>query len=268
MAQAGRNAPCPCGSGKKYKHCCLAKDDAHQASAATAGTYQAPATGEIADELRAIDWFLKNYEEAANDVISVFFQDTRLGLREKIEKLPEVEKSSLLFNLHEWLIAEGKIDTDDALVKVSDVLLGPDGPLLSANGRRYIEDLAVSTLSIYEVLEVHTGKGLLLRDMVYTDEPPVFVHDREASFIFSPLGIMGVRILRRGDFCRMAVGAYPFEPAIGQKIVDVFIEKAKREIEIRAYTQYTPEELISFTIVGAWLYFNAMQDSIPITKLH
>ncbi len=24
----GRNAPCPCGSGKKYKHCCLSKADA------------------------------------------------------------------------------------------------------------------------------------------------------------------------------------------------------------------------------------------------
>ena len=23
----GRNEPCHCGSGKKYKHCCLAKDD-------------------------------------------------------------------------------------------------------------------------------------------------------------------------------------------------------------------------------------------------
>ena len=24
--KAGRNDPCPCGSGKKYKKCCLAKD--------------------------------------------------------------------------------------------------------------------------------------------------------------------------------------------------------------------------------------------------
>ena len=23
----GRNEPCHCGSGKKYKHCCLAKDE-------------------------------------------------------------------------------------------------------------------------------------------------------------------------------------------------------------------------------------------------
>lgn len=26
MTQVGRNDPCPCGSGKKYKKCCLAKD--------------------------------------------------------------------------------------------------------------------------------------------------------------------------------------------------------------------------------------------------
>ncbi|MBC2717962.1 MAG: hypothetical protein HF978_21915 [Desulfobacteraceae bacterium] len=24
----GRNEPCPCGSGKKYKHCCLEKHEA------------------------------------------------------------------------------------------------------------------------------------------------------------------------------------------------------------------------------------------------
>jgi hypothetical protein len=28
MEKVGRNDPCPCGSGQKYKKCCLAKDDA------------------------------------------------------------------------------------------------------------------------------------------------------------------------------------------------------------------------------------------------
>jgi tetratricopeptide (TPR) repeat protein len=28
MAKPGRNDPCPCGSGKKYKKCCLPKDEA------------------------------------------------------------------------------------------------------------------------------------------------------------------------------------------------------------------------------------------------
>ena len=26
MKKIGRNKPCPCGSGKKYKNCCLKKD--------------------------------------------------------------------------------------------------------------------------------------------------------------------------------------------------------------------------------------------------
>src|SRR5713101_3612580 len=34
-ARPGRNQPCHCGSGRKYKHCCLAKDAA-QATAARA----------------------------------------------------------------------------------------------------------------------------------------------------------------------------------------------------------------------------------------
>ncbi len=28
MAKIGRNQPCPCGSGKKYKHCCWSRDRA------------------------------------------------------------------------------------------------------------------------------------------------------------------------------------------------------------------------------------------------
>ena len=33
MAKTGRNDPCPCGSGKKYKHCCYAEK--HQPSMPT-----------------------------------------------------------------------------------------------------------------------------------------------------------------------------------------------------------------------------------------
>ena len=28
MAKIGRNHPCPCGSGRKYKHCCWRRDRA------------------------------------------------------------------------------------------------------------------------------------------------------------------------------------------------------------------------------------------------
>jgi hypothetical protein len=32
MKTLRRNDPCPCGSGKKYKHCCLKKEEAQAAS--------------------------------------------------------------------------------------------------------------------------------------------------------------------------------------------------------------------------------------------
>ena len=36
MATIGRNQPCPCGSGKKYKKCCLPADEAKQTALRTA----------------------------------------------------------------------------------------------------------------------------------------------------------------------------------------------------------------------------------------
>jgi hypothetical protein len=35
-ARPGRNEPCHCGSGRKYKHCCLERDDAEAAVALAA----------------------------------------------------------------------------------------------------------------------------------------------------------------------------------------------------------------------------------------
>lgn len=42
-AQPGRNEPCHCGSGRKYKHCCLAKDDAKASAARAKAAAEAPA---------------------------------------------------------------------------------------------------------------------------------------------------------------------------------------------------------------------------------
>jgi hypothetical protein len=38
----GRNEPCPCGSGKKYKHCCLAKDETAERERLEAEASQPP----------------------------------------------------------------------------------------------------------------------------------------------------------------------------------------------------------------------------------
>jgi tetratricopeptide (TPR) repeat protein len=47
MAKPGRNDPCPCGSGNKYKKCCLAKDRAAQASHGSAMTREELSAAEV-----------------------------------------------------------------------------------------------------------------------------------------------------------------------------------------------------------------------------
>ena len=44
MGKPGRNDPCPCGSGQKYKRCCLEKDQAQR--------YQLPQ--ELLNDLKAV----------------------------------------------------------------------------------------------------------------------------------------------------------------------------------------------------------------------
>src|SRR5204862_1989170 len=45
-ARPGRNEPCHCGSGRKYKHCCLEKDDIAAAAARTKAAAKAEAAAQ------------------------------------------------------------------------------------------------------------------------------------------------------------------------------------------------------------------------------
>ena len=75
MAKIGRNQPCPCGSGKKYKVCCLQKDEAATGKvvAAKVGpglpnciTRAAPGSG-----LPDIEWDDIGLDDASNGVVDL-----------------------------------------------------------------------------------------------------------------------------------------------------------------------------------------------------
>src|SRR5437667_10084575 len=52
-----RNDPCPCGSGKKYKHCCLKKEETQAAS----DWRQAVP--------KALNWLMVKYPEALREAV-------------------------------------------------------------------------------------------------------------------------------------------------------------------------------------------------------
>ena len=71
MAKTGRNDPCPCGSGKKYKQCCFARDEAAAASARAAKFAAAPAPAPKPARFLQIRDDLDELTEASNAVIDL-----------------------------------------------------------------------------------------------------------------------------------------------------------------------------------------------------
>ncbi len=78
MAKIGRNAPCSCGSGKKYKRCCLA---VHQAEQAAARTSAASETVRLPPALVLDDY--EQLEPLSNRVLDLI-DEQRLDEAEKL----------------------------------------------------------------------------------------------------------------------------------------------------------------------------------------
>lgn len=91
MAKPGRNDPCPCGSGQKYKRCCLARDEAAAAAerAAAPPPDAAPALPpfEIVSEDDGLD-------EASNVVIDLIdagrLNEAERAAQDLLERYPDV----------------------------------------------------------------------------------------------------------------------------------------------------------------------------------
>jgi SEC-C motif len=97
MAKTGRNDPCHCGSGKKYKRCCLEKDDAAASVAAQARMDESRARIEAEALRQALDEPLDHYDgldEASNAVVDMIhagkLDEADAAANDLLVRFPEV----------------------------------------------------------------------------------------------------------------------------------------------------------------------------------
>jgi tetratricopeptide (TPR) repeat protein len=95
MPKIGRNDPCPCGSGKKYKHCCRDKDEA--AERAALATSQAAASAKYQQRQAWLKAQLEHEDEltnASNAVIELLgagkVDEAEQAARELLVRFPDV----------------------------------------------------------------------------------------------------------------------------------------------------------------------------------
>ncbi len=98
MPKTGRNDPCPCGSGKKYKHCCLDKDRAAELAPAIAQrvAVQAQKANEVAlrNDYQAALQESQALDAASNAVVDLVhagrLDEAEQAARELLVRYPEV----------------------------------------------------------------------------------------------------------------------------------------------------------------------------------
>ena len=169
--RVGRNEPCPCGSGKKYKHCHLDVDEQTR-----------PRQGRRAP--------VHEVDERLVDA-QIEYAERRWGrtwqrLWDRTVRVPRTESLAVPFALYVHPI-EGKT--------VAEWFLEEHGSRLSPAERNWLEAQHGVRLSIWEVLTVESGQGLTLRD-AFTGTTHR-VHDVQASLSVAPRDILVARVVDR-----------------------------------------------------------------------
>jgi hypothetical protein len=163
MKNPGRNEPCPCGSGRKFKKCCLT------GPAVSDGRYSRE---DRASALAKLERFVAETMGAEDELAFEEFWGEHPEWEEELG--PERrEESWAVYDL--WFAFDREVDDGRLVV---DLFLDRH-PQLPAGERRFLTALRGSSMRLYEITEASPGLSVTLRDVVEGTE--VTVHERTAS---------------------------------------------------------------------------------------
>jgi len=171
----GRNEACPCGSGKKYKRCCLGRGG-------IASTYTQEDRELAVSALSG--WALSNFEEEYLAAEAEAWGD----YLDRQDELGDswFELSDAVVDAWFWFdrpLPDGRL--------VVDAFLAADLGL-SAQARTWLTRMRQTAMRAYEVTDVRPGLSVTLRDLFGGRE--VTVRERSASRSLQRGGFLGARI--------------------------------------------------------------------------
>ena len=247
-----RNDPCSCGSGKKYKHCCL------QLAVVQTSTspFTKPHDGAIA---KSINWLKthqrKGWQVAFDNLMHELLIEED---REALSQLDSESAGGIDINLTEWLLAEGSIQIQGAKRQIADYLIGPFGPSFTPGQRNWIQQLAQRPLRLYRITDVKTGEQMTLCDVLNEAAEPVVVIERSGSQSARPGMMMGARVMLVQDHHELSGAVYPFSIIAGQDTVSRLQEVADEFGHLPDLAQE-----LAWTLMSSWLQQYVAPMSMP-----
>ena len=173
----GRNDPCPCGSGKKYKHCCLARESVPTGAELLWRKLKQLNEGLITRLLdTAIETFGKEAIYEAWDEFMPWEADAP-GFD---PKSPHVQVFWPWF-YHHWLpdphATPGAVaDGEGMELTVTQTYLKKQGGRLDPLARRFLEACHAAPFGFHDIVSCEPGQGFVLRDIMSGEQRHVIEH--------------------------------------------------------------------------------------------
>lgn len=245
----GRNAPCPCGSGKKYKKCCLGKQ------AVPSQTLYYQRLSEAHDRLvdRLLPYATRMFGEEAVDVAMhefLLWPDPKDEIGEDT-----LDRVSLLF--WPWFLFNWEYDSFDAGLElpgpegrtVAELYAEEHGNRLDPLERKLIEKFNRKPYSFWEVLHVDRGKGMRLQDVLEGNR--MEVQERSGSEYVQPGDLLYGRAASV-DGVGMLMGLGPTIIPPGRKPDIIQLRKKLR----RSLSSITDDTLYEWDVEIREIYFH------------
>lgn len=229
--KTGRNDPCPCGSGKKYKKCCLIQSESSGLD------FRVPKWRQIEGKL--VDALLKHVDKFYGEVaVAEAWDEFSLWqeLPMDLEKEPELDSLFLPWFLFNWQPDNAEVPEEDHFpeMSIAEHYLRHKGDRLEPLERRFIEEACSRHFSFYLVLDLEPGTSLTLRDLFCREE--VTVSEKQASSGLRKGDTLFARTLSL-DGVSIMFGCAPF--AIPAAFQSVLIDERDRiEAHIGAFDQH------------------------------
>jgi hypothetical protein len=193
----GRNDSCPCGSGKKYKHCCLI---AQSASEESPWKRQLEASDRLTDEM--LRFSKRNFPDELHDAWEDFNQTAFPAPYAK-----DVDEGQIFipYFLFEWDSHRPvrRRGNQPRIGLVARSFLQKAERRLSELERLILDQATTQPVSFYEVILSEPGERLVLRDILIGGETEVV--ERSAS-----------QTLRAGDICYVQIWRLPEVRTLGR----------------------------------------------------
>lgn len=189
MSKVGRNDPCPCGSGKKYKHCCLRGETASKFEAISRDRAWDTMMDKLLDFSRE-----QRFRQDLESAFDLFWN--RSYTTDQIDSLSPMQVMSFL----DWYVHDYGTTEDGR--RVVEIFLAERGSSLSEQELELLEGARDSIVSAYEASAVDEGKTIALLD-VFQDLEYELQHTPSFEGIKVGQLLVG-RLVVVGDFRRFS----------------------------------------------------------------